>query len=143
MSCCPVQIFDPHKAAVHEVQRVLQHPEDLKRLPAFLENKTREQQVPFTVMHDLRVSSWRKRVVNKWCMVQANKAQLTATVASQVDEARAGIAALDEAQLHLITMQNCYRASGMPAVQSTQLAVKPPFEPDQQDPTRACAAGHQ
>ena len=50
-------------------------------------------------------------------MLQANKAQLTATVASQVDEARAGIAALDEAQLHLTTMQTCYRASAAPCLQ--------------------------
>ena len=37
---------------MHEVQRVLQHPEDLKRLPAFLENKTREQQVLCSDLHD-------------------------------------------------------------------------------------------
>ena len=43
------------------------------------------------------------------CLLQANKAVLSATVASQVDAARAGTAALDEAQEHLTTMRDCYR----------------------------------
>ena len=43
--------------------------------------------------------------------VQANKTLLSTTVASQVDAARTGIQALENAQRHLATMQECYRVS--------------------------------
>ena len=39
------QVFDAHKAAVREVQRLLQHPDSLKTLPALLEENTRRLQV--------------------------------------------------------------------------------------------------
>ena len=40
---------------------------------------------------------------------QANKTQLSATVASQVDAARAGMELLDSAQKTLAKMQECYK----------------------------------
>ncbi len=68
-----------------EVERLLQHPEDLKRLPNMLEE--------FTQKH------------------QANKVQLSATVASQVDAARSGMELLESAQRTLAKMQQCYDVS--------------------------------
>lgn len=65
-----------------EVERLLQHPEDLKRLPNMLEEYTQKH--------------------------QANKAQLSATVASQVDAARSGMELLESAQKTLAKMQQCY-----------------------------------
>ncbi len=78
-----LQAVDARKAAVEEVERLLQHPEDLKRLPNMLEEYTQKH--------------------------QANKAQLSATVASQVDAARAGMELLDSAQKALAKMQECYK----------------------------------
>ncbi len=80
-----VQAVDARKAAVEEVERLLQHPEDLKRLPNMLEEYTQKH--------------------------QANKTQLSATVASQVDAARAGMELLDSAQKTLTKMQECYKVS--------------------------------
>jgi hypothetical protein len=74
---------DARKAAVDEVERLLQHPEDLKRLPNMLEE--------YSGKH------------------AANKAQLSATVGSQVDAARAGMELLEGAQKTLAKMQACYR----------------------------------
>ena len=65
-----------------EVERLLQHPEDLKRLPNMLEEYTQKH--------------------------QANKVQLSATVASQVDAARSGMELLESAQKTLAKMQQCY-----------------------------------
>ena len=65
-----------------EVERLLQHPEDLKRLPNMLEEYTQKH--------------------------HANKVQLSATVASQVDAARSGMELLESAQLTLAKMQQCY-----------------------------------
>lgn len=50
------------------------------------------------------------------CM-QANKNLLSTSVASQVDAARTGIQALDNAQRHLKTMQDCYRVGARLAAQ--------------------------
>lgn len=85
--CCG-QAVDARKAAVDEVERLLQHPEDIKRLPNMLEEYTQKQ--------------------------QANKTQLSATVASQVDAARAGMELLDSAQKTLAKMQECYRVRPLP-----------------------------
>lgn len=84
-SCCATtaQAVDARKAAVEEVERLLQHPEDLKRLPNMLEEYTQKH--------------------------LANKTQLSATVASQVDAARAGMELLDSAQKTLAKMQECYK----------------------------------
>ncbi|BDA50552.1 Exocyst complex component 3 [Coccomyxa sp. Obi] len=79
----PEQAVDARKAATEEVERLLQHPEDLKRLPNMLEEYTQKH--------------------------QANKMQLSATVASQVDAARAGMELLDSAQKTLAKMQECYK----------------------------------
>lgn len=68
-----------------EVERLLQHPEDLKRLPNMLEEYTQKH--------------------------QANKVQLSATVASQVDAARSGMELLESAQRTLAKMQQCYDVS--------------------------------
>ena len=68
-----------------EVERLLQHPEDLKRLPNMLEEYTQKH--------------------------QANKVQLSATVASQVDAARSGMELLESAQKTLAKMQQCYDVS--------------------------------
>ena len=43
--------------------------------------------------------------------MQANKAQLSATVATQVEAARAGMALLDKAHKTLANMQNSYKVS--------------------------------
>ena len=40
-----VQVFDAQKAAVREVERLLQRPDDLRQLPALLEENTRKHQV--------------------------------------------------------------------------------------------------
>ncbi len=77
-----LQAVDARRAAVDEVERLLQHPEDLKRLPNMLEEYTQKH--------------------------QANKVQLSATVASQVDAARSGMELLESAQLTLAKMQQCY-----------------------------------
>ena len=68
-----------------EVERLLQHPEDLKRLPNMLEEYTQKH--------------------------QANKVQLSATVASQVDAARSGMELLESSQKTLAKMQQCYDVS--------------------------------
>ena len=65
-----------------EVERLLQHPEDLKRLPNMLEEYTQKH--------------------------HANKVQLSATVASQVDAARSGMELLESAQKTLAKMQQCF-----------------------------------
>ena len=44
-----------------------------------------------------------------WGFLQANKAQLSATVASQVDAAKSGLELLDTAQRTLMRMQACYK----------------------------------
>lgn len=62
---------------------MLQRPEDLKRLDTLLEEYTQKQ--------------------------EANKAQLSATVATQVEAARAGMALLDKAHRTLANMQNSYK----------------------------------
>ena len=41
--------------------------------------------------------------------MQVNKNHLSTTVAAQVDAARTGVQALESAQGHLATMQECYR----------------------------------
>ena len=41
----PEQAIDARKAAVDEVEKLLQHPEDLKRLPDMLEEYTLKLQV--------------------------------------------------------------------------------------------------
>ena len=69
------------------MERLLQHPEDLKRLPNMLEE--------FGAKH------------------AANKAQLSATVASQVDAARSGMDLLTAAQKTLAKMQGCYKVRGL------------------------------
>ncbi len=78
----PTQAVDARRAAVDEVERLLQHPEDLKRLPNMLEEYTQKH--------------------------HANKVQLSATVASQVDAARSGMELLEGAQKTLAKMQQCY-----------------------------------
>ena len=83
-----MQAVDARKAAVEDVERLLQHPEDLKRLPNMLEE--------FGTKH------------------AANKAQLSATVASQVDAARSGMELLGAAQKTLARMQGCYRVCTTP-----------------------------
>ena len=83
----PPQAVDARKAAVDEVERLLQHPEDLKRLPNMLEE--------YSAKH------------------AANKAQLSATVGSQVDAARAGMELLEGAQKTLAKMQACYRVRAL------------------------------
>ena len=45
-------------------------------------------------------------------MGQAKKTLLSTSVAAQVENARTGIQALDNAQRHLATMKNCYRVGG-------------------------------
>jgi hypothetical protein len=77
-----LQAVDARRAAVDEVERLLQHPEDLKRLPNMLEEYIQKH--------------------------QANKVQLSATVASQVDAARSGMELLESAQKTLSKMQQCY-----------------------------------
>ncbi|CAK0787040.1 hypothetical protein CVIRNUC_010256 [Coccomyxa viridis] len=81
-SSIPEQAVDARRAAVDEVERLLQHPEDLKRLPNMLEEYTQKH--------------------------HANKVQLSATVASQVDAARSGMELLEGAQKTLAKMQQCY-----------------------------------
>lgn len=40
-----MQVFDPQKAAIREVEKLLQHPEDLRQLPSLLEENSRKLQV--------------------------------------------------------------------------------------------------
>ena len=58
--------------------------------------------------------------------LQANKAQLSATVASQVDAAKSGLELLDTAQRTLLRMQACYKV-GITAICAFELitASKP------------------
>lgn len=79
----PELAIDARKAAVDEVERLLQHPEDLKRLDGLLEEYTQKHQV--------------------------NKAQLSATVSSQVEAARSGMELLETAQRTLTNMRDCYQ----------------------------------
>ena len=51
------------------------------------------------------------RVLNECPELQAAKAQLTSTVASQVDAVRSGLEVLSNAQKTLSTMRNCYAVS--------------------------------
>jgi hypothetical protein len=51
-------------------------------------------------------------------LLQANKAQLSATVATQVEAARAGMALLDKAHRTLANMQNSYKVSLLPCKHS-------------------------
>ncbi|KAK9812960.1 hypothetical protein WJX72_006516 [[Myrmecia] bisecta] len=81
------QALSARKAAVEEVEKLLQHPEDLKRLDGLLEEYTQKH--------------------------QANKAQLSATVASQVEAARSGMELLDKAQRTLTKMRECYKMIDM------------------------------
>jgi len=45
MASIPEQAVDARRAAVEEVEKLLQHPEDLKRLPDMLEEYTLKLQV--------------------------------------------------------------------------------------------------
>ncbi|KAK9832118.1 hypothetical protein WJX84_006749 [Apatococcus fuscideae] len=91
----PEQAIDAKRAAAEEVERLLQHPEDLKRLSGLLEDYTQKH--------------------------QANKAQLSTTVASQVDAAKSGLELLDTAQRTLMHMQACYKEIDVLCSETSQL----------------------
>eukprot|EP00884_Botryococcus_braunii_P015579 jgi/Botrbrau1/2704/Bobra.0203s0046.1 len=91
----PEQALDARKAAVEEVERLLQHPEDLKRLPALIDEYTQKH--------------------------QANKAQLSETVGTQVDAARTGTDLLDAAQRSLSKMRESYKVIDMLCTETSSL----------------------
>jgi len=100
---------------VEEVEKLLQRPEDLKRLDTLLEEYTQKHQAR---LHDIILSPHLAKLCKHGVLLQANKAQLSATVATQVEAARAGMALLDKAHRTLANMQNSYKVSLLPCKHS-------------------------
>ena len=105
------QAVESRKWAVEEVEKLLQRPEDLKRLDALLEEYTAKHQVRFQRLEQTTMCIYLQHHAIDACYkpVQANKVQLSATVATQVEAARSGIALLDKAHKTLGNMQNSYK----------------------------------
>ena len=99
---------------MEEVEKLLQRPEDLKRLDTLLEEYTQKHQAR---LHDIILTTNLAKLCKHTAysvLLQANKAQLSATVATQVEAARAGMALLDKAHRTLANMQNSYKVSLLP-----------------------------
>ena len=131
------QANDARRSAVEEVERLLQHPEDLKRLPALREEYSQKQQARASgatcpgaaaasccvspmgclwaaglsmIMH-LRSSSLLCAPANLPAIIgtQANKAQLSATVSSQTENIRTGLELVAKSKQTLLNLQRSFR----------------------------------
>jgi hypothetical protein len=103
---------------VEEVEKLLQRPEDLERLDTMLEEYTQKHQARLRgIILSPHLANLCKHGVYS-VSLQANKAQLSATVATQVEAARAGMALLDKAHRTLANMQNSYKVSLLPCKRS-------------------------
>eukprot|EP00887_Chlorella_sp_A99_P000004 scaffold16.g4.t1 len=121
------EAISARRAAVEEVERLLQYPEDLKRLDSLMEEYGAKQQCARR--------SPRAALAHAACPLQNNKAQLGAAVAAQVESMRAGLEMLGRAHQALLRMRENFATIDALCVECQSLI-------DCHDKIRALSAVH-
>ena len=111
--CC--QALESRRLAVEEIEKLLHSPDDLKLLNVLLEDYRTKHEVCVVQLYGCALSRCSTALTASAalpaCPLQANKAQLSASVATQVEAARSGMTLLERAHTTLGNMQSSYKVS--------------------------------